>query len=45
MKEEVLEIGAKNEVVTTALNLGQYMDADFKGIFQSRFMIITPLAE
>lgn len=35
VKEEVLEIGgAKNEVVTTALNLGQYMDADFKGIFQ-----------
>src|SRR5690606_33497190 len=35
VKEEVLEIGgAKNEVVTTALNLGQYMDAEFNGIFQ-----------
>ena len=35
VKEEELEIaGAKNEVVTTAINLGQYMDAEFKGIFQ-----------
>jgi uncharacterized protein YfaS (alpha-2-macroglobulin family) len=35
VKEEELEIaGAKNEVVTTAINLGQYMDAEFKGVFQ-----------
>ena len=35
VKEEKLEIaGAKNEVVTTAINLGQYMDPEFKGVFQ-----------
>ena len=35
VQEEELEIaGAKNEVVTTAINLGQYMDPEFKGVFQ-----------